>query len=454
MNVDAVVNVTSYQAEFLETDYFLNEHRILRDSTNPQKALVGGFGTGKTHSLCLKIIQQIQFRTKQGIKHVGITTAPVHSHFVDVLVPQLTDLLDLYHYDYNYNHTHKIFFINLGGFEHLLYLKSGEQAKAGKLVGINATDCYHDEFDVNSDEVQKHLYESTEERLRDCKDPTQSFATTPEKLGYLHWLCVRSAYEDLNGKKHEKEKEPKVKYIKARTVDNVFLADPEGYSRKLLEIYTPKQAKAYLEGEFANLIGDRVWEYFNEDIHVFDELGASGSIVSFWDFGYNDYTYCGFASIDSVGGVNNDVRILDEFKIRKATLETVFTYYFELCRKYGQPIADYCDPAGNQHHLGAKMGLSVIEQMRANGLNPRWQKSNIIEGIIIGNNMFHKNKIKVDSNCKNFINMLIHSSYEKNKNGVISEKPIHGEHEAPEAGFRYLMVNEFRNSRENWRIQR
>ena len=50
--------------------------------------------------------------------------------------------------------------------------------------------------------------------------------------------------------------------------------------------------------------------------------------------------------------------------------------------------------------------------------------------------------------------MLTNSSYEKLKNGSHSEKPEHGEHEAPEAAFRYLMDGECSVEYETIRKQR
>jgi len=444
MNIKAKLKVTSYQKKFLSTDYYIDKDGILRDRTKANKALIGGFGTGKTYSLCIKIIQRIQFRTKQKKRHIGICTAPVNSHFVDVLIPQLDTVLDRYRFKYKFNQVDKIYYINHGGFNHKIHLKSSEQAKAGRLVGINATDGYHDEFDVNKNETQKKLWESVEARLRDCIDPTQSIATTPEKVGYCEWLCNSSKDVNWNGDKVNNT-ESIVEYIRAETKDNAFLADASGYVERLRSLYTPKQVEAYLKGYFVNLIGNRVWEYFNEETHVKEISKSYGTIVSFWDFGWNDFTYCGFASISANNGQLSKVQILDEFRVNKMTTEMIHEKYKELCVKWGKPIADYCDPAGNQHHLGSKMGLSVIEQFKAMGLNMKFQSSNIIEGIVIGNNLLHKQLIEINTICKHFIKMMINSSYEELKNGTKSEKPVHGEYESAEAGFRYLMINEFRS---------
>ena len=454
MIVNAKMNITSYQDRFLRTEFYYDDDNILRDSTKQYRSLVGGYGTGKTYSLCVKVLQKIQFRSKQKIKMVGIFTAPVHSHFIDVVIPQLDHLLDLYNYKYRYNKNDKIYFIKQGGKTHKLHLKSGEQAKRVGIVGINATDVFDDEFDVNPVEVQKMLWEQGEARLRDCIDPSRSRSTTPEGLLYSHWLDVRSAYETWEGDKLEQEQETISEYIRAETKDNVFLADPDGYVARLEKLYTPKQVQAYLKGYYVNLLGDRVWSYFDEDKHVKDNVKPNGTIVSFWDFGWNDFTYCGFASIDASNGGLNQLRILDEFRIRKTTPEDIYKLYVEKCNKWGRPLIDYCDPAGNQHHLGAKDGLSVIEQMEALGLNYSWKPASIKSGLIIGNNLLHKNKILINSICKYFIAMMNNSSYEKPKNGGYSEKPVHGEHEAPEAGFRYLMNGEFSGEYNTIRNQR
>ena len=114
MKVKASLSVTSYQAKFLRTDYYIDEDGTLRDRSKQYRSLVGGYGTGKTYSLCVRVIQKIQFRDKQNIKHVGILTAPVHAHFVDVVIPQLDELLNRYKYKFRYNKTSKTYYIEFG----------------------------------------------------------------------------------------------------------------------------------------------------------------------------------------------------------------------------------------------------------------------------------------------------------------------------------------------------
>lgn len=443
-NVIAKVEATNYQRQFLRTDYYTDIDGILRDRTKRNKGLIGGFGTGKTYSLCIKVLQQVLFRHAQKVPHIGIYTAPVHSHFVDVVRPQIETLLDKYKFKWNYHGTDKIYTIRIGTIKHLIHLKSGEQAKQGKIVGINATDCYHDEFDVNKVEVQKKIWESTEARLRDCKDPTQSIGTTPEKLGFTHWLCDRSKFERFDGTRYKQEQCSIVEYIRAKTIDNIFLKDPIGYVNKLKNLYTPKQIQSYLNGFFVNMIGNRVWEYFDEELHVYEKK-LTGSIVTGWDFGWNDPFYFFFASIDHTGHVH----IFEEYQANKTVTEDIILNYKARCKKHNvRPIIDYCDPAGNQHH--ETTGVSNIEMMEANKLNPVWTSSRIMEGIIIGNNLLHKNRVSVSKNCPLFIQMMINSSYPEPKNGVVSETPVHDQFSHPESAFRYMCVGEFREDYKMW----
>lgn len=435
------------------------------DSTHKHPMFIAGLGCGKSSGIAKRALKLIGERSKQGVKAFIFIASLTQSLANDTIVPELQEHLDHYNIRYRWNSSQSIrkFTVWFGKRKHTIKIISMDNP-ATAFIGYNATDGILDEFDVLPEHKKREAWDKALGRirkkffLRNSKGeyrrarngkriagmPTLAVATTPEYKGFTEYLCIRSAYEDKNGEKLDEIREPIGEYLRGETAENPYLSDD--YLDSLRENLDPRRFRAYTQGYFENFQGDRVWEYFNVDQHVSSKLTpGTGTAFSMWDFGWNDYMYVAIGTVFP----NGDVRIIAEHQARKTLLEDFILKYKQLCEEHHVfPLFDYVDPAGGQHH--EQTGSTNIREMEFHGLRPRWVTSRIVEGIIIGNNLLHKNKIMVHDRCKKMIDALQNDSYPEEKNGKRLETPVHGIHESCTAALRYLCVNEFRNTHQFW----
>ena len=145
-----------------------------------------------------------------------------------------------------------------------------------------------DEIDeVPSDRVKK-IVTAIQERCRAVipgslnglmpqREPFIFFSTTAQGLGGTYMLT-------------EEFKKTGVPYaiIRARTQDNPYLAP--GQLKLLRKLYTPEEARAYLDGEFVNLSTGRVYPEFNPAKHVHMAFPIKTGTVEIDEFGHKTYT--------------------------------------------------------------------------------------------------------------------------------------------------------------------
>ncbi len=81
-------------------------------------------------------------------------------------------------------------------------------------------------------------------------DNTVGITTTPEGFNFVYNMWV---------KQHKNN--PDYHLIRGRTVDNFFLKP--AYVQGLIRTYPPQLIRAYLNGEFVNLVGDTVYDGFD-----------------------------------------------------------------------------------------------------------------------------------------------------------------------------------------------
>lgn len=455
MDVKASVHCLPSQLRFINSDH---KHPFF----------IGGLGVGKSSGIAKRCLNLIQKRHQAGIKAFIFVASLTSSLANDTVVPEIQSHLEEYNLSYRWVASPDVrkFRVYIQDTEHIIKIVSMDKPETS-FVGYNATDGILDEFDVLPEHKKKLAWKKALGRtrkkffLRDSKGnyllsndgkkltgvPTLAIATTPEYKGFTEYLCVRSAYEDENGKTLTEKREPIAEYIRAETEENPFLSDD--YLDTLKLNLDPKRFSAYTKGYFENFQGERVWEYFDEDVHVKDDLAPLPLAFSGWDFGWNDDT----AFIIGTMNQRGDVRIHAEYSTRKTLISDIIDKYKDICNKLNIfPVVDYCDPAGNQHD--EKSGTTNIKAMRSLGLNPKHRQSRIVEGIIIGNNLFNKNRIEIERSCKAFIDMLNNHSYEVEKNGTRSETPLHDKLSHYSALFRYFCINEFRKDNDFWSNRR
>lgn len=230
-----------HQAEFV--NYFDNRY----------VALVAGYGSGKTYAFCAKGILLASLNPG----HRGAMLEPTNAMAADVLIPDLTAMIEDLGIPYSYKQSpypsFKLYFD--GGVSEIL-IRSAENYK--RLAGLNLAWWGVDECDTIARGVAKKMWYMLVSRLRDGKAPCrQGYTTsTPEGFSFLHEYFVTDQ-ED----RARLNKDPLDRHIlHASTYDNPHLDDD--FIPDLLEQYPPNLIQGYLLGKFTNLLTGNVYDQF------------------------------------------------------------------------------------------------------------------------------------------------------------------------------------------------
>jgi PBSX family phage terminase large subunit len=206
----------------------------------------GGYGSGKSEALYVKLMAEKMLRPKVDI---GVF-APTFDLIRIISYPRILNLLDQMSLSYQLNKSENILYIDNYG---KILFRSMEIPE--RLVGFEIFSAYVEELDTMRATTADDAWTRLIARCRavDPDHPTDTnhieVATTPEgyRFCYSRW-----------GKDN---KNPDYHIIKAPTASNPHL--PADYIRSLRESYPPQLIEAYLEGEFVNLNTKSVYPNFD-----------------------------------------------------------------------------------------------------------------------------------------------------------------------------------------------
>ena len=375
-------NVFKHQNKFIRSD----EKFVL---------LCGGYGSGKTVSLCLKAITELGRNPNKTI----LLAEPVYPMIKDVLQPTLESILSDLKFKYTYRaseNKYNIFWKNGKG---SIILRSAENWR--RWAGLNLCAFGIDEAALLKDDSAWKMGMS---RLRDGNHLTGFITTTPEGFNWVY--------------EYWKEK-PKDNYqlIKAKTTDNTFL--PDEFVETLKENYDSKLVDAYINGNFVNLQHGQAYYNFDRGLNETQtKYDPQKQIRIALDF--NVEPMC--AVLLQFYNTNPKIRVFDEISISYGGSGELMTERIsrEIKAKYPkskfaptdifkkQPIRDnyicYPDPAGQQRRTSAR--LTDHDILRKEGFLVKVKRSapRVIDRLNSVNNAF-KSMI-VDPKCKGLIKDL------------------------------------------------
>jgi hypothetical protein len=415
------------------------EQEIFINSSHKHPLLVAGLGFGKTNSIPKRFAKLWCDDISKGIEspylfNVGLKA----SHNEDVIRPEFESFFSQYDLDWTFypDRTKYHYKIKFNG--HLVTIKLLSAERPEKIVGFNATHGNIDELDVLTFTKAKELWVKCLGRTRKVTGATLSATTTPEGFKFAHWLCERSKFEDYNGKKYlddkgyEVTREPVAQYIQASTFSNPTLGDD--YIETLRRSLDPLRFEAYTTGKFINFSAGQVFPYFKDD--MIQSRSIIGEYYTFWDFGWRNMMYVGFAVV-----TRDHVHVYDEIGKTHTTTDQMCKLVTEIRNPYTE--FDYCDPAGEQHH-SASGDYNDVKIMREHGFNPKSKQSTIVSRIRLINNLIAKGRFTIDPKCKHLIDSMRNSVYPEPKNGVYDERPLKDslyDHARDALG--YFLINRF-----------
>ncbi len=196
------------------------------------KALVAGYGAGKTYAFLFETLKQhLSNRNSQGISR-GWIIYPTFDLAEDLFIAPFTQLLECLDLSFKYNKASRLL-TTVYGTIRLFSLQT-----PARMVGAELTYVGFDEFDTDTGENAYLAYQKALGRLRGAAQACLYIVTTPEGFKTTYRLFV----EENNGDKV---------LIKAKTTDNPFL--PCEYIQTLEAQYDKQLIKQYIKGEFVNL---------------------------------------------------------------------------------------------------------------------------------------------------------------------------------------------------------
>lgn len=229
----------------------LKHQREFINSTAKHTALIGGFGSGKSHCGVDKTIIK-----KMMLPNVSCAYyLPTYGLIQDVAIPKFTAQLLKFGIDFTINRSDNVIKTKYGNI--LLRNMSDPERIIGYEVGYSLID----ETDILSKDKMADVFMKIIGRNRSVLPKGMINQTdvvgTPEGFKWLYEFFIKNASES----KH---------VIKAKTFDNPFL--PDGYIETLKETYTESQVTAYLNGDFVNLNSQSVYTSYNRKAHRTDAL--------------------------------------------------------------------------------------------------------------------------------------------------------------------------------------
>jgi len=206
--------ITKRQIRFDESNSLYHQRLFatLPPDQFKHRSIVGGFGSGKTHSIAMLWLSLIKWRAKhQRIKTKFMIVEPAYPLAKDALIPEMDEIFDDLKIRKHYHKTDHNYTIWLNGDEYCAWVRSADNPSS--LTAKSITDFCIDEFDkIKSISDQKAVWTECIARIRKAQFGTGSVVTTPEGFKYTHELWVEKHSQD-----------PQWKLIKAKTADNHFL---------------------------------------------------------------------------------------------------------------------------------------------------------------------------------------------------------------------------------------
>ena len=320
------------------------EHRIV--------ALVAGYGSGKTRTLCA-------WATLLSLDNpgcIGVLFAPTGPLVRDVLIRSLEDYWSELgiHYEFRISPLPEFqLFLPMG----VVTILCRSMENWQRIIGTNAAFIGADEIDTSKTEVARRAVEKFFGRLRAGTRRQLGLFSTPEGYGILYSLMV------------EEGDKPDRKLYRAKSTDNPYL--PEDFIEGMRENYPEALLQSYINGEFCNLTQASVYPEFDrqENISQVSEPSERDTIWIGVDFNVDRcWIVCCIQERDGI-------HVFDEMIARDTpgVIEKIQSKY-QGWIDHGQLIV--CPDASRQNRSTKNAGISDFGLMRQGGLRMQTQKAN------------------------------------------------------------------------------
>jgi len=301
------------------------------------KALVGGYGSGKTMIGSKRMIASCIFNAPVPIMGVS----PSYRQAKRTTIPTIKALLDGRRIDYDWRPSDWEFRIRYKGRQGTLWIGSGENPDA--LKGPNLAAAYLDEPFI----MDKPVFDQMLARVRDPRSRLREIwlTGTPEELNW--------GYDIIEGEDAGKYL---LEMVRAKTAGNLAL--PPDFIDTLRKAYDEKAVQAYMNGEFINLSTGRIYHQFDKCKNLQSVITPPGIPLRLgMDFNVNPMAACVF-------WINEGhMHVVAEIELPNSDTEDMIKY---ATGRWPGIVCAYPDPAGSARHTASAGGVTdhiIIENL-------------------------------------------------------------------------------------------
>lgn len=359
------------------------------------RLLAGGFGTGKTTSLCLEVIYELlKFPNNYGLlgrKELPELKSTTLKELLDILPPELI-----------YDHNKQDRYIKLINKSELYYMNLDDaRAAVNKITSLNLGFAAIDQLE----EINEEVFLAIRGRLR-RENSHRNFFATCNPAGH-DWIYNRWK---LNPTKN-------YELFEATTLENIYL--PEDYILDLLS-YPEKWIKRYVYCSWDDFEG-LVYDEFTEALHTFDgdyEPNENDTHIHVLDYGFRNPTCILFAATDYDG----ITRIYDEYYQSETLIEDIAMGYRK--NPFWEKAIRIADPS---IHRVERDGNNVAGEFDRFGVYWDRADNDVRQGINRVNQLFKNGKLLIHRRCRNLLREIGNYKWKSIKPGQMRneyEEPI------------------------------
>lgn len=360
-------------------------------SPYPNPAMFGGFGSGKSEGLIIRLVTLME-------QDAGVS---VGHYFPSYKLAKRRGLSGVRAYLNRLGHKYTVNKSDLTITVHTLndgiyYLDTYHDPEA--IVSYEIAHGGVDELDTLDIEKAEHAWTKITERIRQktthpCGNTLAVASTTNQGMSGFCYKTWGSG-ENIDNGYH---------YIKAGTHSNKFL--PEGYVDQILKNYDPIMADAFIYGGWVSFTRNKVYHFFNRQKHHTERKLKDSDQYIYVSVDFNVGGCCSVVWVIE----NNIPHAVDEF-VSHDTYDFVNTL-----QKYnGHKITVYPDASGRSNSTNATQSdIGIIENagylVDAPNANPA-----VRDRINAFNALLSHDKLKVNTDlCPNLTHALESQGYDK-----------------------------------------
>ena len=373
------IGITRPQAEFLQ-------------SPHPHPAIFGGFGSGKSEALIIRLVSLMEEDPGVSVGHYF----PSYKLAKRRGLSGVKSYLDKLGYKYDVNKADLT--ITIPELNNAVYYLDTYH-DPDSIVSYEIAHAGVDELDTLKQEKAEYVWAKITERTREktiheCGNTIAVASTTDQGTSgfcFARW----GSGEHIDQGYH---------YIKAGTGSNKFL--PDGYVEQIRKNYDPVMAEAFIDGGWVSFTRNKVYHFFNREKHHTNRVITDSDLLLHIGLDFNIGGCCAVVHLIE----NNNPVAVDEF-----TSYDTRDFVNNLMRYAGKKCIIYPDSSGGASKTNSsESDLSIIKnsgyQICCKASNPAIRdRVNAFNGLLS-----HDRYLVNTDKCQQLTNALESQGYDKN----------------------------------------